>query len=184
MEKHLNIKARVTRLRWLALACLAGLAGMWLVCTIGLRVNWSGSEPVGIYWAVSKVPGKGDFVFVLPPAMPIFRLAKERGYLAAGPGPAGTCGLTKQIVAVGGDRVAIDREGVRVNGILLKNSAPRVTDEAGQLMPACYLSDYTLRVDEVLLMSDHDPASFDGRYFGPLPKTTIQSVIMPVITWK
>jgi len=114
----------------------------------------------------------------------IFRLAKERGNLAAGPGPAGTCGLTKQIVAVGGDRVAIDREGVWVNGILLKNSAPRLTDEAGQLMPACYLSDYTLRVDEVLLMSDHDPASFDGRYFGPLPKTTIQSVIMPVITWK
>jgi Transposase len=28
------------------------------------------------------------------------------------------------------------------------------------------------------------PASFDGRYFGPLSKTTIQSVIVPVITWK
>ena len=174
----------MTTLRWFALACLAGIAGTWVVYAIGLRVNWAGSGPVGIYWAVSKVPGKGDLVFVLPPAMPIFRLAKERGYLAAGPSPAGTCWLTKQIVAVGGDRVSIDREGVRVNGILLNNSAPRLTDEAGQLMPACYLNDYTLGVDEVLLMSDHDPASFDGRYFGPLPKTAIQSVIMQVITWK
>jgi conjugative transfer signal peptidase TraF len=157
---------------------------MWVVCVIGLRVNGTDSEPVGIYWAVSKVPGKGDLVFALPPAMPIFRLAKERGYLAAGPSPAGTCGLIKQIVAVSGDRVSINSAGVLVNGIVLKNSAPRLVDEAGRPMPACYLSNYTLGDDEMLLMSDYNPASFDGRYFGPLPKTTIQSVIVPVITWK
>jgi conjugative transfer signal peptidase TraF len=157
---------------------------MWLLFAIGLRVNGTASEPVGIYWAVSKVPAKGDLVFVLPPSMPIFRLAKERGYLAAGPSPAGTCGLIKQIAAVGGDGVSIDSEGVRVNGIVLKNSAPRLTDDAGRLMPACYLSTYTLGVDEVLLMSDYNPASFDGRYFGPLPKTAIQSVIVPLITWR
>jgi conjugative transfer signal peptidase TraF len=157
---------------------------MWLLFAIGLRVNGTASEPVGIYWAVSKVPAKGDLVFVLPPAVPIFRLAKERGYLAAGPSPAGTCGLIKQIAAVGGDRVSIDREGVRVNGIVLKNSAPRLTDEAGRLMPACYLSNYTLAVDEVLLMSAYNPASFDGRYFGPLRRANIQSVIVPLITWR
>ena len=134
MEKRINSKTRLTRLRWFVLGCLAGVAGMWVVCAIGLRVNGTDSEPIGIYWAVSKVPAKGDLVFVLPPALPIFRLAKERGYLAAGPSPAGTCGLIKQIAAVGGDRVSIDREGVRVNGLVLKNSAPRLTDEAGRLM--------------------------------------------------
>ena len=51
-------------------------------------------------------------------------------------------------------------------------------------MRAYELSDYTLGSEEVLLMSDYNPASFDGRYFGPLSKTTIQSVIVPVITWK
>jgi hypothetical protein len=30
----------------------------------------------------------------------------------------------------------------------------------------------------------NSPASFDGRYFGPLSRTTIQSVIVSVITWK
>ena len=184
MGKCVKSKNGTRRLRWFALGCLTGVAGMWVVCAIGLRVNGTDSEPVGIYWAVSKVPAKGDLVFALPPALPIFRLAKERRYLAAGPSPAGTCGLIKEIAAVGGDRVTIDGVGVQVNGIVLKNSAPRLADEAGRLMPACYLSNYTLGVDEVLLMSDYNPASFDGRYFGPLPRTTIQSVIVPLITWR
>jgi hypothetical protein len=41
--------------------------------------------------AISKVLAKGDFVFALPPAQPIFKLAKEGWYLAAEPSPAGTC---------------------------------------------------------------------------------------------
>jgi hypothetical protein len=40
-------------------------------------------------------------MFVLPQASSVFSLAKERGYLAAGPSPAGTCGLIKQVVAMG-----------------------------------------------------------------------------------
>jgi conjugative transfer signal peptidase TraF len=183
MEKGIKSKNAVKRLRWFALGCLAGVAGMWVVCAIGLRVNGTDSEPIGIYWAISKAPAKGDLVFALPPAQPIFKLAKERGYLAAGPGPAGTCGLIKQVAAVGGDRITIDAEGVRVNGILLKNSAPRPADEAGRPLHAYELSDYQLGAEEVLLVSDYNPASFDGRYFGPFSRATIQSVIVPILTW-
>ena len=170
--------------RSLAIGCLGGLVLLWAVCQAGLRINGTNSEPVGIYWAISKPLARGDLVFVLPPASPIFKLAKERGYLAAGPSPAGTCGLIKQVAAVGGDRVTIDSTGVRVNGIRLKNSAPRAADDAGRPMRAYELSDYALGSEEVLLMSDYNPASFDGRYFGPLSRTTIQSVIVPVLTWK
>jgi conjugative transfer signal peptidase TraF len=184
MAKGIDSRTRVKRLRWFALGCQAGVAGVWAVCASGLRINGTDSEPVGIYWAISKPPAKGDFVFALPPAEPIFKLAKERGYLAAGPSPAGTCAVIKQVAAVGGDRVTISTEGVRVNGVLLKNSVPRPADDAGRPMRAYELSDYTLASDEVLLMSDYSPASFDGRYFGPLSKTTIQSVIVPILTWK
>jgi conjugative transfer signal peptidase TraF len=165
MGKDDNSRTHVKRLRWFALGCLAGVAGMWAVCAIGLRVNGTDSEPIGIYWAVSKAPAKGDFV-------------------SAGPSPAGTCWLIKQVAALSGDRVTIGVQGVQVNGVLLKNSAPRPADEAGRPLSAYELSDYALRSEEVLLMSDYNPASFDGRYFGPLSKTTIQSVIVPVITWK
>ena len=123
-------------------------------------------------------------MFALPPAQPIFKLALARGYLAAGPSPAGACAVIKQVAALSGDRVTIGFEGVQVNGVLLKNSAPRPADEAGRPLRAYELSDYSLGSEEVLLMSDYNPASFDGRYFGPLSKTTIQSVIVPVITWK
>jgi conjugative transfer signal peptidase TraF len=184
MAKGTDSRTRAKRLRRLALGCLTGVAGVWAVCASGLRINGTGSEPVGIYWAISKPPAKGDFVFALPPSEPIFRLALARGYLAAGPSPAGTCALIKQVAAVGGDRVTISTEGVRVNGVLLKNSAPRPADDAGRPMQPHYLSDYTIGSDEVLLMSDYSAASFDGRYFGPLPKTTIQSVIVPILTWK
>jgi conjugative transfer signal peptidase TraF len=184
MGKGIKSDNGVKRLRWFALGCLAGVAGVWAVCATGLRVNGTDSEPIGIYWAISKPPAKGDFVFALPPAEPIFKLALTRGYLAAGPSPAGTCALIKQVAAMAGDRVTIDAEGVRVNGIQLKNSSPRLVDDAGRPMQPYHLGDYTLGSEEVLLMSDYSPASFDGRYFGPLPKTTIQSVIVPVLTWR
>jgi conjugative transfer signal peptidase TraF len=175
---------RVSRLRWFALGCLTGVTGVWAICAIGLRVNGTDSEPIGIYWAISKPPARGDFVFALPPPKPIFKLAKERGYLAAGPSPAGTCAVIKEIAAVGGDRVTIGAEGVRVNGLLLKNSAQRPADEAGRPLQPYYLNDYTLGTDELLLMSAYSQASFDARYFGPLSRTTIQSVIVPILTWK
>jgi type IV secretory pathway protease TraF len=112
-------KQRVKRFGALAIGCLGGLALLWAVCQAGLRINGTDSEPIGIYWAISKPPARGDFVFALPPPEPIFKLAKERGYLAAGPSPAGTCAVIKEIAAVGGDRVTIGAEGVRVNGLLL-----------------------------------------------------------------
>jgi hypothetical protein len=35
----------------------------------------------------------------------------------------------------------------------------------------------------VLLMSDYNPKSFDGRYFGLMDKSTIIGVVKPLWTW-
>jgi type IV secretory pathway protease TraF len=50
-------------------------------------------------------------------------------------------------------------------------------------LPQVALSDYPLQPGEALLMSDYSAWSFDGRYFGPIPKALIQSVVRPVWTW-
>jgi hypothetical protein len=71
--------------RALAISCLGGLALLWVVCQAGLRINGTNSEPVGIYWAISKPLARGDLVFVLPPGSRIFKLAKERGYFSGRP---------------------------------------------------------------------------------------------------
>jgi conjugative transfer signal peptidase TraF len=122
-------------------------------------------------------------VFVDPPALPLFALAKERGYLGAGYSAAGTDALIKRLTGVAGDRVTIDSAGVEVNGIRLANSAPCNFDGAGRPLQPCALKDHILGPGEVLLMSDYSPASFDSRYFGILPATTIESVITPLLTW-
>jgi len=147
----------------------------------GLRYNGSHSFPVGLYLAVHKRPEKGNLVFVDLPALPVFEMAKARGYFNVAYSPAGH--LMKRLAATGGDRVTIEASGVEVNGIRLANSAPLPCDGAGRPLQPYALKDRILGPDEVLLMSDYNPASFDSRYFGPLNAKTIESVVRPLLTW-
>ena len=167
--------------RKLALSAIVMLMLLWVACWAGLRINGTHSFPVGFYFATGKQPGKGDLVYVDLPALPIFTLAKARGYLNVAYSP--TLHLLKRLAGVAGDRVTIDSDGVEVNGIRLANSAPCNCDGAGRPLQAYLLKDYILGAGEVLLMSDYNPASFDSRYFGPIQTTTIQSVITPLLTW-
>jgi conjugative transfer signal peptidase TraF len=145
-----------------------------------LRYNGSPSFPLGLYLASHKRAEKGDLVFVELPALPVFELAKARGYFNVAYSPVGH--LMKRLAAVGGDRVTIDLAGVEVNGIRLVNSAPLPCDRAGRPLRPYALKDYVLGPNEVLLMSDYNPASFDARYFGPLSARTIESVVKPLWT--
>ena len=155
--------------RSLAVVLLIALLLLCSAIAAGLRINGTHSFPVGFYFAIRKRPEKGDLVFVDPPALPLFTLAKERGYLNVAYSP--TPHLVKRLA------------GVEVNGIRLANSAPCNWDGAGRPLRPYVLKDHILGPDEVLLMSDYNPASFDSRYFGPLQATTIESVIKPLLTW-
>jgi conjugative transfer signal peptidase TraF len=163
-----------------------GTTGLLILITAiaaGLRINGTHSFPVGLYLATSKRPEKGDLVFLDPPSLPLFALAKERGYLGAGFSPAGCNALIKRLSGVAGDRITINAAGVEVNGIRLANSVPCSCDGAGRPLQPYLLKDHILGQDEVLLMSEYSPISFDARYFGPLSETTIKSVIKPLLTW-
>lgn len=150
---------------------------------VGARVNTTGSIPVGLYWTSGKPAGKGDYVLVCPPPLEVFDMAKERGYLGAGFCPGGYGYLMKQIVAAKDDKVTVADEGVRVNGRLLPFSVPLKVDRAGRPLPRYQADSYTLNEPQVLLMTDRNPFSFDGRYFGPLNRSQIKTVIVPTITW-
>lgn len=147
----------------------------------GLRWNGSGSFPLGVYITNGKTPSKGDLVIVKIPDSSLFKMATERGYLNVAYSTSRT--ILKRIVGVSGDKITIDIEGVEVNGCRLVNSKPRDSDGMGRPMTTYLLKDFDLGTDDILLMSEYSPDSFDSRYFGPLPFSTIESVVVPLWTW-
>ena len=145
---------------------------------VGVRFNGTPSFPAGFYVVSGKHAEKGDLVLVAVPKIPVLEMAKERGYLNVA--YCNVNHLLKRLVGVAGDRVTIDSTGVAVNGIRLENSAPLKLDAAGRPLVPYLLKDYVLGPDEVLLMSEYNPASFDSRYFGPVESTEIESVVRPL----
>lgn len=157
-----------------------GLCGV--AYAVGIRLNTTPSIPVGIYRMTDDPIVKGSYVVFCPPSAPVFELAKERGYISAGYCPGGYGHVMKKILAVKGDRVAINADGVHVNGRLLPLSVPASVDGAGGPLPK-YKAAWVLGSAEFLLMADKNDRSFDGRYFGTINRTQIEGVIRPVFTW-
>lgn len=169
-----------------AAVAIAGLVVMALAAggyAAGARINTTKSIPVGLYWTSGATVGKGAYVMFCPPRVGVFNEAKERGYIGAGFCPGSYGYMMKRVLAAKDDTVQFADDGVRVNGALLPLSAIRKADQAGRPLPRFQHDRYTLGASEVLLMSDVSATSFDGRYFGPVNRSQIVTVIRPVFTW-
>jgi conjugative transfer signal peptidase TraF len=138
---------------------------------------------LGLYWTCRKPAEKDDYVMFCPPRLELFDTARERGYIGAGFCPGGYGYIMKRVLAAKNDAVTVTQEGVRVNGKLLPFSAVLGADQGGRPLPRYRSNGYTLNEDQVLLMTDVYPFSFDSRYFGPIDRSQIKSVIYPVFTW-
>ena len=149
----------------------------------GIRINTSESIPMGIYRTSDEPVKKGDFVLFCPPPGFVFDMAKERGYIAGGLCPGGYGYMMKDVAGTSGDIISFHDDGVHVNGVLLPKSRPLTADQAGRTLPHFQTDSYTLGRSEILLMSDACGLSFDGRYFGPINRLQIKTVILPVFTW-
>jgi len=175
----MTLSARISRHAAIA---ATGILALGFICfAVGLRVNTTRSIPVGLYWMTGAPVGKGEYVIFCPPQSALFDEAKARGYIGAGFCPGNYGYMIKRILALGGDTVTSAEEGVKVNGMLLPASAALDTDKAGRRIPRYPISDYTLKDNELLLMSDVSRTSFDGRYFGPINLSQVKGVITPVI---
>jgi conjugative transfer signal peptidase TraF len=149
----------------------------------GARVNTSKSIPVGLYWTSSAPVEKGAYVLLCPPENGVFAEAMRRGYLTAGFCPGGYGYMMKRILAAVDDKVSIAADGVRVNEQLLPLSVPLTKDLLGRGLPRYRAAKIVLGDSQVLLMSDVSGTSFDARYFGPVDRAQIRSVLTPVWTW-
>lgn len=150
---------------------------------LGIRVNTSPSIPVGVYILENKSIEKGEYVIWCPPPRSVFLTAKKRGYITGGFCPGNLGYIMKVVLGTPGDTIGVNKGGVFVNGSKVPFSAQRSTDPGGRPLPSLVLSRYVLSNSEYLLMSDTNPLSFDGRYFGPINRKQIRSVMRPLITW-
>jgi conjugative transfer signal peptidase TraF len=136
--------------------------------------NASASVPIGFY---SVEPNSElavtNLVVVMPPNSLASVLA-ERGYLPLG------VPLIKRILALRGQSVCRNDLAISVDGIEMGMAL--VHDRQGRQLPVWY-GCRAIAQDEVFLMNWDEPASFDGRYFGPISLRAIVGRANPLWTF-
>lgn len=139
------------------------------------RVIWnaSASAPLGLYRIEpDRDPPVGALVAVTPPA-PLARWLAERGYLGE------RVPLLKHVAAKPGQLVC------RVGAVVSVDAQPvvvaRQRDGRGRLLPV-WQGCRTLRAGELLMLNPDHADSMDGRYFGPLPASTVLGRAVPILT--
>lgn len=135
--------------------------------------NASASVSVGLYrlHTVERL-AIGDLVAVAPPPALSDFLA-SRGYLPRG------VPLLKHVVALEGALVC--RSGDRITVDHRRLGQAHAQDRYGRDLPV-WRGCLRLGAGEVFLMNPDAPHSLDGRYFGPLPLTTITARLTPLWT--
>jgi conjugative transfer signal peptidase TraF len=138
-----------------------------------LMWNASASTPVGLYSLHSVEPLKvGDLVADRPPPA-LSRLMAERHYLPLG------VALLKHVGALPGQIVCRQDLQVSVDGLTM--AAARTRDSAHRPLPV-WQGCHTLTSAEIFLLNPAAPDSYDGRYFGVLPLSTVTARAVPLWT--
>lgn len=170
----------MTRRGWtIATASTASLFGASFAVIAVLdplpRVVWnaSASAPIGLY-RIEPLPDppNGALVAVTPP-VPLARWLAERGYLGE------RVPLLKHVAAKPGQRVC--RIGVVVSIDTRPVVVARERDGMGRPLPV-WQGCRTLRAGELLMLNPDHADSMDGRYFGPLPASTVLGRAVPILT--
>ncbi len=151
-----------------------GVATAALVPTpLKLVWNVSASAPVGLY--AIEPAGRlevTDLLAIKPPAA-LARSMVERGYVGAG------VPLMKRVAALPGQEVCRKDRIITVDGVAFGEALER--DRMGRPLPV-WRGCRRIAQGELFLMNFDVPDSLDGRYFGPLPASTVIGRALPIYT--
>lgn len=163
---------RTSRLIW----CVCGLIALFGVSTLArLRLNLTGSLPIGLYLVTDGPPTRGAVVLVCLPAT-WAEFARSRGYVPEGGScPGGTTPIGKPVFAVPGDTVTVTEAGLLLNGTVVPNTRPLTSDRRGRPLPSLPEGEHVVRPGELWVVSAYSGLSFDSRYFGVLPLASVRA---------
>jgi len=172
------------RAYWVVLGFFTLLGSLTIAASCGLpgpRPNLTPSVPRGLYFYVPGSVKVGDTVQACLPVK-LAQFAREQGILTRGVCPTGVEPIVKVLAATAGDTITVTPAAVLVNGRAWPDSAIRSVDSSGRPvtmhMP---LGVRRLAGDDVLLLGRF-PRSWDGRYFGVLPRSVITGRWFPLVT--
>jgi len=133
--------------------------------------NASASVPIGLYAVHPAGTLRTGELLVVTPPEPLATFLDARRYLPKGvPLLKHIAALPGQTVCRTGDTISIDGRDV---GVALDR------DHLGRSLPV-WQGCRVIATGEVFLMNRQSVASLDGRYFGPLPTTTIVGRADPI----
>jgi conjugative transfer signal peptidase TraF len=167
----------VTALRTVICAAL-GIAVIALPVAITaptrLVYNATTSAPLGWYVVVPvQEAGVGDVVLVHLPSSAA-RIADERHYLPE------SVPILKRVGAVAGQWVCVQNYVLRIE----RELPVRLLERDGLGRPLTpWRGCRELDFDELFLLSYDSPASFDSRYFGPIPRRLVIGRAVALWTW-
>lgn len=168
---------KIRRHRWTVSIAVLAVAIVTLPALVSLPTklvwNASASVPTGLY-SITPVERlhPGDLVLVEPPPH-LARFLAERRYLAPG------VPLLKHVAALPGATVCRFGHAITIDGEV--RAIARARDRLSRPLPR-WSGCRRLAEDEVFLLNERAPDSLDGRYFGPLPLSTITGQAAPVWT--
>jgi conjugative transfer signal peptidase TraF len=141
------------------------------------RFIWNASEsvPTGLYRVQPAHHLIVTTLVVAVPPEPLATFLADGGYLPRG------VPLIKRILALPGQTVCRTGLTITVDGIDM--GAARERDRRGLPLPV-WQGCRTVASSEVFLMNWDEPASLDGRYFGPIPLSAIVGRAVPLWTFE
>ena len=135
--------------------------------------NATASAPIGFYTVepadTLDVP---DLVVVMP-SEPLAAFMVERGYVGRG------VPLLKRVVGLPGQRVCRAGLTITVDGIEMAEALER--DRIGRALPV-WQGCRVIAPGEIFLMNWDARDSLDGRYFGPIPASSVIGRAVPLWT--
>jgi conjugative transfer signal peptidase TraF len=161
----------------LASPFFVGLVAGWF---FGVRLNLTPSLPLGLYITSRSRDAK---LVEFCPQGSAATISLIRQYRTAGACPDGGAPLLKPAVAFEGDQVEVSANGIRVNGQLLPNSAGRFRDHLQRPLDPWPYGSYKVEPGTVWVISSFNNYSFDSRYYGPIPESSIRHHLRPLWTF-